>query len=76
MPKWAKIRRESDRCKHGHPWTNETTYWYCGYRNCKVCRNKYQKDYLKRYREKIREQKAKKKEKDRLKKEQENQKIV
>ena len=37
-------------CRKGHPWTEESTYTYRGYRLCKICR----RENLRRFREKER----------------------
>lgn len=36
----AYINRHKTQCVHGHPFTEENTYWHEGHRQCKICRQR------------------------------------
>jgi len=41
IPLCVSCHRKFDsrgKCRAGHPFTEESTYWYRGYRLCRVCR--------------------------------------
>lgn len=46
-----RVQDGRGECRKGHPWTDESTYHYRGYRLCKICRRENMAAYKKRMRD-------------------------
>ena len=45
----SAIAARRETCVNGHPYTPENTYYYRGWRNCRICRAKQMKLWYKRH---------------------------